>query len=303
MLADNAADVVFRFRVDPDLGFDYVSPAAFALTGYTPEEHYANPDLFYSVFHPEDRLDLMQTTLQGRPMLSTARFTHRDGSIVHTEQHSRPIYDDNGNLVAVEGIVRDITERAHAQQRVDQLNRRLESQLSRFRAIHHLDTAILLDTPITRRRPPAPLTNELDVDSAAVFRLDRSRRELRPLGGRHLPDTALSVPFGRGMAGEAARTRKTVTVHDARTDTAHDTSYLRKLGMRGRLAVPLTTPRASKASSNSSPGSPSTSITTRRSSPKPSPTSSASPSNATPSCPTSVPPTSASTRPSTPAGP
>ncbi len=242
MLADNAVDVVFRFRVHPDLGFDYVSPAAFALTGYTPEEHYANPDLFYSVFHPDDRLDLMQTTLQGRPMLSTARFTHRDGSIVHTEQHSRPIYDDNGNLVAVEGIVRDITERARAQQRVDGLNRRLERQLSRFEAIHHLDAAILLDAPISSIVETVldALTNELHIDGVAVFRLDDSHRQLRLVGSRHIADTALTIPIGRGMAGEAARTRKPVTVHDTRTETENDTTYLRKIDMRGCLAVSLT---------------------------------------------------------------
>ena len=42
------------------------------------------------------------------------------------------------------------------------------------------------------------------------------------------------------MAGEAARTHKPVIVRDARIDTAHDTSYLRQLDMRGCLAVPLT---------------------------------------------------------------
>ena len=35
-------------------GFEYVSPAATAITGYDPEEFYADPDLGYKLVHPED---------------------------------------------------------------------------------------------------------------------------------------------------------------------------------------------------------------------------------------------------------
>ena len=42
LLAENARDLVYRYRLLPTPGFEYVSPSATALTGYTPEEHYAD---------------------------------------------------------------------------------------------------------------------------------------------------------------------------------------------------------------------------------------------------------------------
>ena len=43
--ADNARDLVYRFRFHPTPGFEYISPSSTAVTGYSPEEHYADPDL------------------------------------------------------------------------------------------------------------------------------------------------------------------------------------------------------------------------------------------------------------------
>ena len=45
LLAENARDLVFRFAVAPEAGFDYVSPASTTILGYTPEELYADPSL------------------------------------------------------------------------------------------------------------------------------------------------------------------------------------------------------------------------------------------------------------------
>jgi PAS domain-containing protein len=45
LLAENAQDLIYRYRLKPTLGFEYVSPSATAISGYTPEEHYADPEL------------------------------------------------------------------------------------------------------------------------------------------------------------------------------------------------------------------------------------------------------------------
>lgn len=54
-LAENAQDIIYRYELTPKPGFTYVSPAATTITGYTPEEHYANPNLGFEIVHPEDR--------------------------------------------------------------------------------------------------------------------------------------------------------------------------------------------------------------------------------------------------------
>ncbi|MEX2610950.1 MAG: hypothetical protein WEA24_13455, partial [Gemmatimonadota bacterium] len=52
LLARRSTDMIFRYRLHPERGFEYVSPAAEALTGYTPAEHYADPELPLKIVHP-----------------------------------------------------------------------------------------------------------------------------------------------------------------------------------------------------------------------------------------------------------
>jgi PAS domain S-box-containing protein len=115
-LAENAQDLIYRYRFVPVRGFEYVSPAATAITGYTPEEHYADPDLGVKVIHPDDRYlydEIVAGQRIGEPVV--LRWIRKDGSIVWTEQRNVLIIDSSRNLVAIEGIARDITERKRAE--------------------------------------------------------------------------------------------------------------------------------------------------------------------------------------------
>lgn len=119
-LAENAQDLIYRYRFWPERGFEYVSPSATAITGFSPEDHYADPDLGFKLIHPEDR-HLLEATAGGefdysRPL--TLRWVRKDGEIIWTEQRNVPIYDDEGRLIAIEGIARDVTERMRIEQAV-----------------------------------------------------------------------------------------------------------------------------------------------------------------------------------------
>ncbi len=116
-IAKHIPDVIYRYRVTPPRGFEYISPAVTAITGYTPEEHYADPDLGFKLIHPDDRARLEAVargeTAPGAPL--DFRWIRKDDAIVWTEQRNVPIYDSAGKLVAIEGIARDITERKQAE--------------------------------------------------------------------------------------------------------------------------------------------------------------------------------------------
>jgi PAS domain S-box-containing protein len=132
LLAENAKDIVFRYRIKPTLGFDYVSPSVKELTGYTPEEHYADPELGSKIVHHDDRHlrdSLMRSPQSFRGPL-TLRLKRKDRRVIWAEQHNEPIYDTRGELVAIEGIVRDVTERKLAEK---ELTRRAE-ELTRINA-------------------------------------------------------------------------------------------------------------------------------------------------------------------------
>lgn len=111
-LADNARDVIYRYREAPVPGFDYVSPAIFAITGYTPEECYADPDFYIKLIHPEDR-PLLEAMRMSNGIFNEAvvlKWVRKDGKSIWIEQRNAPVCDESGNLVAIQGIARDITE-------------------------------------------------------------------------------------------------------------------------------------------------------------------------------------------------
>jgi PAS domain S-box-containing protein len=67
--------------------------------------------------HPEDRHLLQYFTEDeadwGRPV--EFRWRHKNGHTIWTEQINTPVYDEVGNLVAIEGIARDISRRKEAE--------------------------------------------------------------------------------------------------------------------------------------------------------------------------------------------
>lgn len=123
-LAENADDVIYRFEIFPERKFTYVSPAIYKVMGYTPEECYADPDLGYKIVHPDDRsmlenISVIEVEFRKPVVL---RWLKKDGNIIWTEQKNVPIYDNNGTMIAVEGIARDITQRKQQEEEIKKLS-------------------------------------------------------------------------------------------------------------------------------------------------------------------------------------
>lgn len=127
MLAEHATDIVFRYHLHPTRAWEYVNPAATIILGYEPREYYADPKLLYKIVHPDSRGEL-ESWIDARCAsgdTTEIRWIHKDGRTVWTEIRSTPLRDVVGNLVAVEGIARDITERKTAEAKLEALNKEL----------------------------------------------------------------------------------------------------------------------------------------------------------------------------------
>jgi len=116
-LADNAHDYIYRYELQPYGHFSYCSPAVTRMFGYTPEEFYADPELPLKIVAPEDRdQSAWLQTGQHVAEQATLRVRRKDGRLVWAEFRRVPIYDEQGTLLAVEAIVRDVTERQRAEE-------------------------------------------------------------------------------------------------------------------------------------------------------------------------------------------
>ncbi len=127
MLAENALDIVYRYSFFPENKYEYVSPSIYVLTGYSPEEFYADPYLGFKIIHPDDlhMTGESEQILKERSDVKSVindqlvmRWIRKDGRIIWTETKSKPIFDDNGKIIAIEGISRDVTERKTAEQQL-----------------------------------------------------------------------------------------------------------------------------------------------------------------------------------------
>jgi PAS domain S-box-containing protein len=146
LLAANANDMIYRVALAAHDG-DYVSAAATRLTGHTPEEFAANPERAWATIHPEDRekARAMRTNPGAFSDPVVLRWVHADGTIVSVEHRHRPVYDDrSGELVAIEGSGRDITELLALEERLresEAQKRRLAARLNSARETERADVA------------------------------------------------------------------------------------------------------------------------------------------------------------------
>ena len=103
-LLDNATDVYFRYALEPDRRVSYISPSISTLTGRTPAEFYANPDLCLAVVASADRRLLRRILRARRGSVLTLRLQRDDVAIpielrtVAVVRHRR--------VVAIEGVAR-----------------------------------------------------------------------------------------------------------------------------------------------------------------------------------------------------
>jgi len=134
LLVERARDVVYRFSFARQ-EFEYVSPMVLVTTGYAPSELYDLPALVMEIVHPDDRAvveDYWKEGDWGRPL--AFRCVHRDGDVVWVEHRSLPIFDD-GELVAVEGIIRDVSENVRLLRESEVHNETLGSEVARRRRV------------------------------------------------------------------------------------------------------------------------------------------------------------------------
>ncbi|MEA5582557.1 PAS domain S-box protein [Nodularia harveyana UHCC-0300] len=117
ILNNAVASAIVSFRVFPNYDWvcDYQSPGSEAIFGYTAEEIMANPSLWMSGVHPEDReqviMPVYEDVFAGRTVSVEYRFYHQDGSLRWISVTYQSQYVEDGEYWIVTGTNFDITDR------------------------------------------------------------------------------------------------------------------------------------------------------------------------------------------------
>ncbi|MCG8551781.1 MAG: PAS domain S-box protein [Desulfobacterales bacterium] len=132
-LTDNATDMIYRMSL-PDGEYEYVSPAAETIFGFAPNTWYANPILIRDIIHPDFYgyfKEKWERLLKGE-LDSTYEYKilYNGEGTKWIHQRNVGIRDEKGALIAIEGIVTDVTDRKAVE---DSLR---ESE-ARFKALHN----------------------------------------------------------------------------------------------------------------------------------------------------------------------
>lgn len=125
LLAEHAQDIIFRYRLGPEPAMEYLSRAVESITGFAAEAFYADPNLLLDRIEAADRQTFEESWRASRSGTTTFRLRRRDDEVVWIEQRAAAVADGTGRLTAVEGILRDVTERMAAERERAELEQQL----------------------------------------------------------------------------------------------------------------------------------------------------------------------------------
>ncbi len=134
-LMSNLPGMSYRCRNDRNWTMEFVSEGCQQLTGYNPEDLIENKRIPYNeIIHPEDRDYIWNTWQQvlqtNKTFKDEYRIITKDGSLKWVWEQGRGVFSENGDLLALEGFITDITDRKRAEAELHDSRRIIESILN-----------------------------------------------------------------------------------------------------------------------------------------------------------------------------
>ena len=132
ILAENVPGVIFLCENDARFTMLYLNNEIETLTGY-PKEMFLNDEIsFIDLYHPDDAVDIIvedpDTLAKVGSFHHIYRIRHRSGVWRWVEEFGSGVYDDADQLLFLEGVITDITERKLSEQKMQMLAADLEAQ-------------------------------------------------------------------------------------------------------------------------------------------------------------------------------
>ena len=117
ILAESASDILYIYKFNPKKGYEFVSPSVESKLGYRASDFYNDPKFGCKIIYDDDLKIINQIETGKFEFSSPVEFRCVDskGRIIWFEEVVTPFYNKLGELMAIEGIMRDITERKNTE--------------------------------------------------------------------------------------------------------------------------------------------------------------------------------------------
>jgi PAS domain S-box-containing protein len=127
VLISNLPGMAYRCDFDPSWTMHFISEGCYNLTGYRPESLICNKDVaFNDIISPEYRESLRnewKRAVEGKlPFKYEYEITTADGKRKWVLEMGQGVYDEQGNVVALEGIILDISDRKEMEDKLRHYN-------------------------------------------------------------------------------------------------------------------------------------------------------------------------------------
>lgn len=119
VLAENVPGTIYQCKNEPNFPYLYINDGIEDLTGYAKERFLNQEIVFLDLIHPDDQYEasLVPSVEELRKpggFHYVYRLKHRSGEWRWVEDVGGGVFDEQGNVLFLEGIVSDITERIQA---------------------------------------------------------------------------------------------------------------------------------------------------------------------------------------------
>lgn len=119
-LLSNLVGAAYRCRFDDHYTMKYISDKILDISGYQPADFLYNHIRTYaSIIHPDDigmcKKAISEAIENKAPFEMEYRLIHANGNIVWVNENGKPIFNENGEIAYLDGIIIDVTRRREAE--------------------------------------------------------------------------------------------------------------------------------------------------------------------------------------------
>lgn len=197
LLAENARDCISILLLKPAYKYQYISPVIKDIIGYEAKEFYNNPFLFKKIVLDSDKHLFAARNLEKAicNMPVEIRCLHKDGTLVFLENQYVPFFGKDGQIIGMQIISRDITQRKR-----DEVRKRVElTQKVLYETVTALSATIETRDPYTSghqervARLAVAIAQQLGLGIDQIEGI-KAAALLHDIGKIHVPAEFLSKP-------------------------------------------------------------------------------------------------------------